>query len=35
LDAHGFAEVPGVHEFLRFQIADHQTGDTAEITKAP
>jgi hypothetical protein len=24
-----------VHEFLRFQIADHQTGDTTEITKAP
>jgi hypothetical protein len=22
-----------VYEFLRFQIADHQTGDTAEITK--
>ena len=21
------------HEFLRFQIADHQTGDTAGITK--
>ena len=24
-----------VHEFLRFQIKDHQTGDTTEITKAP
>ena len=24
-----------VHEFLRFQITDHQTGDTTEITKAP
>jgi hypothetical protein len=24
-----------VHEFMRFQIADHQTGDTTEITKAP
>ena len=24
-----------VHEFLRFQIADHHTGDTTEITKAP
>jgi hypothetical protein len=24
-----------VYEFLRFQIADHQTGDTTEITKAP
>jgi uncharacterized protein (DUF2249 family) len=24
-----------VYEFLRFQIADHQTGDTAEITKEP
>jgi hypothetical protein len=23
-----------VYEFLRFQIVDHQTGDTAEITKA-
>jgi len=23
------------YEFLRFQIADHQTGDTTEITKAP
>ncbi len=22
-----------VHEFLRFQITDHQTGDTTEITK--
>lgn len=22
-----------VHEFLRFQISDHQTGDTTEITK--
>lgn len=24
-----------VYEFLRFQITDHQTGDTTEITKAP
>lgn len=24
-----------VHEFLRFQISDHQTGDTTETTKAP
>jgi len=24
-----------VHKFLRFQIADHQTGDTTEITKVP
>ena len=24
-----------VHEFLRFQISDHQTGDSTEITKAP
>jgi hypothetical protein len=24
-----------VHEFLRFQIADHQTGDSPEITKVP
>jgi hypothetical protein len=23
----------GVHKFLRFQIADHQTGDATEITK--
>jgi len=22
-----------VHEFLRFQIADHQTGDTTDVTK--
>src|SRR5260370_314488 len=25
----------GVHEFLRFQIADHQTGDATELTKVP
>lgn len=24
-----------VHEFLRFQISDHQTGDSAEVTKVP
>ena len=24
-----------VYEFLRFQIADHQTGDSPEVTKAP
>jgi hypothetical protein len=24
-----------VHKFLRFQIADHQTGDATEITKVP
>ena len=24
-----------VHTFLRFQIKDHQTGDSAEIIKAP
>lgn len=24
-----------VHEFLRFQIADHQTGDSIEVTKVP
>jgi hypothetical protein len=24
-----------VHEFLRFQISDHQTGDTTEVTKVP
>lgn len=23
----------GIYEFLRFQISDHQTGDTTEITK--
>ena len=25
----------GIHEFLRFQIKDHQTGDSIAITKAP
>lgn len=25
--------IPAVYEFLRFQISDHQTGDTTEITK--
>jgi hypothetical protein len=24
-----------VHEFLRFQISDHQTGDSLEVTKLP
>jgi hypothetical protein len=24
-----------VHQFLRFQIADHQTGDAVEVMKAP
>jgi len=24
-----------VHEFLRFQITDHQTGDSPEVTKVP
>lgn len=24
-----------VHEFLRFQISDHQTGDSPEVTKGP
>jgi hypothetical protein len=24
-----------VHEFLRFQIADHQTGDSPDVTKVP
>jgi hypothetical protein len=24
-----------VHEFLRFQISDHQTGDSPEVTKVP
>jgi hypothetical protein len=24
-----------VHEFLRFQISDHQTGDSTEVTKVP
>ena len=27
--------VVAVHQFLRFQIADHQTGDTTEVTKVP
>src|SRR5229473_6778379 len=27
------AALEGVHKFLRFQIADHQTGDGTEITK--
>lgn len=25
----------GIHEFLRFQIKDHQTGDSMAITKTP
>ena len=27
--------VRAVHEFIRFQIADHETGDSAEVTKLP
>jgi hypothetical protein len=27
--------VRAVHEFLRFQIKDHQTGDSVEVSKAP
>lgn len=27
--------VAAVHEFLRFQIKDHQTGDSGEVTSAP
>lgn len=27
--------VGAVHEFLRFQIKDHQTGDSVEVSKAP
>jgi hypothetical protein len=27
--------VEAVHVFLRFQIADHRTGDTLELTSAP
>lgn len=27
--------VGAVHEFLRFQIQDHQTGDSVEVSKAP
>ncbi len=27
--------IQAVHKFLRFQIADHQTGDGTEVTKAP
>ena len=26
--------LPAVHDFLRFQISDHQTGDSTEIPKA-
>jgi hypothetical protein len=27
--------IHAVHEFLRFQIKDHQTGDSTAVTKAP
>jgi hypothetical protein len=27
--------VMGVHEFLRFQITDHKTGDSLDVSKAP
>ena len=27
--------LPAVHTFLRFQIADHQTGDSTEVLTAP
>ena len=27
--------IQAVHQFLRFQITDHQTGDSPEITKVP
>jgi hypothetical protein len=27
--------VAAVHKFLRFQIKDHQTGDSGEVTSAP
>ncbi len=27
--------IMAIHKFLRFQIADHQTGDSTKITKAP
>lgn len=27
--------VKAIHEFLRFQIKDHQTGDTAAVSKSP
>ncbi|MBL8202737.1 MAG: hypothetical protein JNM09_00810 [Blastocatellia bacterium] len=27
--------ITAIHKFLRFQIADHRTGDTTKITKAP
>jgi hypothetical protein len=27
--------VAAVHEFLRFQIKDHQTGDSGQVTSAP
>jgi TusA-related sulfurtransferase len=29
------AALEAIHKFLRFQIADHQTGDATEITKVP
>jgi len=31
----GMEGLQAVHQFLRFQIADHQTGDATEITKIP
>jgi hypothetical protein len=30
-----FVSTGTVHEFLRSQIAEHQTGDSAEVTKVP
>jgi hypothetical protein len=27
--------IKAIHEFLRFQIQDHQTGDTTEVEKTP
>ena len=29
------AALTGVHEFLRFQITDHKTGDSLDVTRTP
>ncbi len=29
------AALTGVHEFLRFQITDHKTGDPLEVRRTP
>jgi len=33
ITAHNAEALKAVHEFLRFQIKDHQTGDSAEVSK--